>query len=98
MNSTMFYHSHVINGVTIVHSHFYWSHKNTKDKPLKHTHTRDEFFTISVISHFFSTIITGAVFLSASLILFGKLIILLKTDITSDSLNFHYSLRAPPSV
>lgn len=46
---TFFTHSHIINGSTIVHSHYFPGYSSTKDnKPVKHTHTEN---TLTLISH-----------------------------------------------
>jgi len=98
VNSTFFYHSHIIDGVRIVHSHFYWPNKNSKDKPVKHTHTRDEFFTINIISNFSTTPLSGTAALTITLILLYQLLIPLKTKIQEGVTFFNYSLRAPPAL
>lgn len=42
-----FTHSHIINGVTIVHSHFTWP-SSSKDFPAKHSHTGQ---AVELIAH-----------------------------------------------
>ncbi len=58
---TLFTHSHVVNGVTIVHSHPF-----KKDSP--HSHTTVEFQLIHLLSHV-ATTGAGIFFLSFSLLL-----------------------------
>lgn len=47
---TFFSHAHIVDGVTIVHSHPYKSH--TGNKPFNHNHSNDGFLLIHFISHF----------------------------------------------
>lgn len=47
---TFFSHTHVVNGVTVIHSH---SHKkNTKNQHENHEHNTSQFEIISFLSHF----------------------------------------------
>lgn len=52
---TMFYHTHVINGYKITHSHPFKSSQG-KDKPVnKHSHTTSEYLTIHQLNIISST-------------------------------------------
>ena len=61
---TFFSHTHIVDGVTIVHSHPYKSHSG--DVPVNHNHSKDGFIIIQFISHFIA---------SAPIILIGFAII-----------------------
>lgn len=50
---TFFPHTHMVDGVTIVHSHPYKSH--SENVPLSHNHSKDGFFLIQFISNFIAT-------------------------------------------
>ncbi len=47
---TFFPHTHIVDGVTIVHSHPYKSHSG--NVPVNHNHSKDGFILIHFISHF----------------------------------------------
>ena len=90
-NVCFFYHSHIINGVTIVHSHIH-----TKAHAQTGTHSTSELTLISVISNFQS--------LQATFCFIGFGILLILQAITLFSrvrriISHHVaciSLRAPP--
>ena len=91
-NVTLFYHGHVINGVTIVHSHFHG-----KDHAQNGTHTESEVTLISALSAFQSF---AAVLFFAGLVsfLFLSGIFLTAPDRKAASQPLHsYSLRGPPA-
>ncbi|MDD4819660.1 MAG: hypothetical protein PHD21_02365 [Flavobacteriales bacterium] len=53
MTGTSFFsHSHVINGCTIVHSHFYKDSVDKNGHPVQHQHTKSELTLIFHISSF----------------------------------------------
>ncbi|MBU1012261.1 MAG: hypothetical protein KKG99_04595 [Bacteroidetes bacterium] len=92
---TLFTHTHIQNGVTIVHSHPFSN--GTEKNPVKHQHTANGFLLIQVLS----ILITLVSFLSFSM---GVLIAVLKKYILQKneenlSICFYISsngLRAPP--
>ncbi len=94
---TMFYHSHVINGEEIVHSHFYIATNNTSDDPVKHTHSQYELFTLQIISQFVTTVVTVGIFLRMTRFLMNEFLIPLSESIPEITPLFSYSLRGPPS-
>jgi len=51
---TFFPHTHIVDGVTIVHSHPYKS--NTGDVPVNHNHSRNGFHLIQFTSCFIATV------------------------------------------
>jgi len=51
---TFFNHSHIVNGITIVHSHPYKS--NSGDVPPAHNHNRNGFILIQFISGFIAAV------------------------------------------
>lgn len=51
---TLFTHTHILNGVTIVHSHPFNS--GTEKNPIKHQHTANGFLLIQFLSHFLTTV------------------------------------------
>ena len=61
---TFFPHTHIVDGVTIAHSHPYKSQPG--DDPINHNHSKNRFLLIQFISHFIASI---------SIIFFGVAII-----------------------
>jgi hypothetical protein len=53
---TLFPHCHIVNGVTIVHSHPYKHSADPKKSP-GHQHSDDEFVLIHLISNFLATFV-----------------------------------------
>jgi len=51
---TLYTHTHILNGVTIVHSHPFNS--GTQKNPIKHQHTANGFLLIQFLSHFLTTV------------------------------------------
>jgi hypothetical protein len=96
-SATLFYHSHVINGKEIVHSHFYWTTNNAEDEPVKHAHTQDELFTLQIISQFVTTVVAVGFFLRMTQFLLNEFIIPLSESFHEITPLFSYSLRGPPS-
>ncbi len=94
---TLFYHSHVINGKEIVHSHFYWNSDRANGEPVKHSHTQDEFLALQIISQFITTIVTGFLFLKMIRVLLSLFLIPLN-ELRYKAVFLHsYLLRGPPS-
>ncbi|MDR2810087.1 MAG: hypothetical protein LBB84_05955 [Tannerellaceae bacterium] len=91
-NIRFFYHSHIINGATIVHSHIY-----SKATAQTHTHSPTELKLISSLSVFLSLQV-GICFVHPSIYLLLLVFILpsFSKRILSDSMPC-ISLRAPPS-
>lgn len=90
-----FTHTHIVNGVTIVHSHPY--NPFSKDKPVNHQHSANEFVLIHFLSHFLTTVS----FLAFSIEVYKAVLrkyILQKNDDNFSNLVFLCSngLRAPP--
>ena len=96
-SATLFYHSHVINGKEIVHSHFYWNTNNADGKPVKHSHSQDELFTLQIISQFVTTVVVVGLFLGVTRFLLNEFLIPLSESIHKITPFFSYSLRGPPS-
>ena len=92
---TFFTHSHIINGVTIVHSHPFNSDKGGESS--NSPHSNKELQIIQLLSDFFTT----AVSLSFTVILFRSLLYKIPIKSTEDGFigscgYCTYSLRAPP--
>jgi len=92
---TLFYHSHLILGDTIVHSHPYKSDSN--GNPV-HSHTEKGYLTIQFLSFFsaFSLLIIYTFRIKAPCIY--ELITLTAVGAESKSKHYFYPLRAPPSL
>lgn len=91
VNITFFQHSHIINGVTIVHSHFH-----NKAHAQTGTHSTIELTMIAMLSAFHS-LQASAGFVAIMLFTFLCGVILAAANYAVISLPaFHYSLRAPP--
>lgn len=90
-NTSLFNHKHIVDGVIVIHSHFYSGSAETP----QHNHTSQQFSTISALSLFVS--------LAAGIVLFSFVVSRISHKIEtiylshveqSDSL--YISLRAPP--
>ena len=91
---TMFQHTHVINGATIVHSHF---HANAHEKTPTggHTETRITFIAINSLFQTFEDVLTH---IDTTLFLVFCSVILIFVEAKNTTGNPHFSfLRAPPS-
>ncbi len=91
-NICFFYHGHIVNGVTIVHSHFYG-----KAHPLNDTHSESELTLISALSLFQSC---APAFLGAVLPLFLALTAIRYLPFVAAVVSpivVHRFLRAPPA-
>lgn len=90
---TLFYHSHLVLGDTIVHSHPFKSDNN--GKPL-HSHSGKEYITIQ----FLSCIILSSVLFYLTLLVFApqisKSVLETRHGFSGNSYLHLYSLRAPP--
>ena len=90
-----FTHTHILNGVAVVHSHPY--NPFSKDKPANHQHSSNGFVIIHFLSHFLTTVS----FLAFSMGIYKTVLrkyILKKDDENFPNLFFICSngLRAPP--
>lgn len=93
---TLFYHSHIINGVTVSHSHFYWTHTDSNGKPVNHSHSQDEYIFIKIITQFITTAVSGFIIFRMFLMVLNQYQIPLKEFVFSAYNRPGYSLRAPP--
>jgi len=96
-SASLFFHSHVINGKEIVHSHFYWGTNNANGEPIEHSHTQDELFTLQIISQFVTTVVAVGLFLRMTQFLLNEFLIPLRESFFEITPVFSYSLRGPPS-
>ena len=92
---TLFSHTHIVDGVTIVHSHPYKS--GSGRNPVNHQHTADGFVLIHFISNLLTTVSFVAISISAYKAVlkkfnFGKL----EENFSDLSVLYSYTLRAPP--
>jgi len=94
-NITLFTHIHILNGVTIVHSHPFNS--GTEKNPIKHQHTENGFLLIQFLSHFLTTVLFFAFSIEVYKAVLRKYILQKKNENFSN-LAFLCSngLRAPP--
>lgn len=89
---TLFTHSHVIDGVTIVHSHPY-------SKDVKHSHTTVELKLIHMLSHFDSLTPVIVLFSLAFIALYYRVVTLIKNREVYSTPYFGLTyLRGPPAV
>ena len=96
---TLFYHCHTIDGVTIVHSHFYSSHtdgKGNTDGTANHQHSAAEISLIAQLSIF--TVLLSTVIFSFECFVTRtfKNIIYKEVDYIYKTHFLNLSLRAPP--
>lgn len=93
---SFFTHTHVINGVTIVHSHPYQSDKD--GKPM-HEHSGTEIQLIQVLSVFYaSAIIAVAIFLALTSAICRKILIPVKIALKNEDHHLYLFLRPPPAL
>ncbi|HOG18929.1 MAG TPA: hypothetical protein PKW37_00610 [Salinivirgaceae bacterium] len=92
---TFFPHSHIVDGVTIVHSHPY--NPFSEESPTKHNHQKSEYVLIQLLSYFVTTVSFGAILFVAIKVNF-KDVIYPKNDEVFSNLHFFCSngFRAPP--
>lgn len=96
VSNTSFYHSHIVNGVTIVHSHFYRYHNNANASSVNHSHSPDEFVIIKIITQFITTVFAGFVVFRLFLMALAQYQLPFKQIILSAFQQSGFSLRAPP--
>ena len=91
---TLFNHAHVVNGITIVHSHPFKSDSN--GKPI-HSHNNKEFITIHLLSVI--SVITIILYISIESIkpLLYRIVPGIRQAVVNNLQCLSYSLRAPPS-
>ncbi|NLL27235.1 MAG: hypothetical protein GX259_00395 [Bacteroidales bacterium] len=89
-----FTHTHIVNGITIVHSHPY--NLSSEAKSINHQHSEKEFALIYTLSHFLTTVPAFIISIKAYKFILKKYN--LKKDNKSYSAFFFSSngLRAPP--
>ncbi len=91
---TLFPHAHILDGVTIVHSHPY--NPFSKENPSGHHHSKAEFVLISQLSHFLTTALS--IVLYSILVKILSVIFLTKRE--KDVYRYIFicsnGLRAPP--
>lgn len=92
---TLFSHSHIINGVTIVHSHPY--SKSTDSKPFSHQHSEKGVALIQFLSHFSSLSVASLLSLGILLTLLYQILVPARAeDPLIPPVHCIRSLRAPP--
>ena len=92
---TLFPHNHIINGVTIAHSHPYPA--NTDKYPGGHQHSSKGCVLIQLLSTFIATVLFATLALQIFHLLIRKLFILKKVSINiTHPHSYIYSLRGPP--
>ncbi len=96
-SATLFPHSHIAGGVTIVHSHPYLPVKGKN--PVNHQHTTNEYILIQLLSSFAATV-TFITFCVETYKAISKVIVLRRVEQRKTSLIFLRSngLRAPPVI
>ena len=94
-NVTLFCHTHIVNGVTLVHSHFHNQHHHDTDDG---GHTVVE---LTLIAHLTNQLLTTGESPETDLPLYESLIQTLGVEQATPSISIHLacpSLRAPPSL
>ena len=95
-NATMFWHSHVIGGASIMHSHIYWKTHTTGNSD--GGHTSDQIQIIDLICH---AVYTADAIPEIHLERFDVLECVLQEMVVSEVCSIHsshLSLRGPPSL
>ena len=87
---TLFTHLHVVNGISIVHSHPF-------KKDIQHTHTALEFELIQMLNHYVSTNPPAAVVVFVFIVLFTFILVTKPISRTYQTPYYGLAgLRAPP--
>ena len=81
---TFFSHTHIVDGVTIVHSHPYKSHSG--NIPFNHNHSKEGFIFFHFTSHFKAT----ASIIFCGIAIFGKI---LNARVLTPETNLYFSLH-----
>jgi len=90
---SFFYHSHLVLGDTIVHSHPFKADSN--GKPL-HSHSDKGYVSIQLISSVIATALIAIFSLTAVLPVISEIVSIYREVISFHSYHFNYSLRGPP--
>ena len=93
-SSNLFYHIHIVDGIKLVHSHFF-SSESPDD--VNHSHTESEFISIAKISSTQEAIVISALTIFM-LILAYKAVSEMVRESHFYVLNVVVSLRGPPSL
>jgi hypothetical protein len=93
VSTNMFYHSHVVLGDTIVHSHPFKSDSN--GKPI-HSHNDKGYLTIQYLSCLLLSVIIFTLIRDGISLNSSELVVKLKLNKVLSSSRLVYSLRAPP--
>lgn len=93
-NNILFTHTHVVNGVSIIHSHPYNS--SGENKTPSHSHSSGEYLVLHVLSDFLSL----SALLLVSLAIFRFVFAIKRTQNyirhTFSNWSYNFLLRAPP--
>jgi hypothetical protein len=90
---TLFYHSHIVNGDTIVHSHP--SRTNSHGVPI-HSHTDKGFITVHLLSCFVVSFILVYFNFRTIAPIVNKIVLKTKQGSANHTFYYLYSLRGPP--
>ena len=91
---SLFTHTHIVNGVKIVHSHPYKS--SSDDKKAGHEHTTHELILIQQLSHFVSVLLVTGLLISGLQFFLKELRYPFKDTVVISNSHFNFLLRAPP--
>ena len=92
---TFFEHTHIINGVTVVHSHFY-NNKHTKTPTGGHSTTEITFFAVNSLFQTFQDVLSP-VDMTLFLVLCSVFFISIQNNYQTGFHHFSF-LRAPPAI
>jgi len=92
---TLFRHAHVVDGITIVHSHPF---KNDKSGNPSHNHSSNGYQLIHLLANFALIILLSHVIAGIDLPLIGKASFYLYNFLQSKYFYFSNPLRGPPSA
>ena len=95
VSTTLFTHTHIVNGAVIVHSHPYIPFSG--EKPANHQHSTNGFVLIHFLSHFAITFVALFILLNAIHSFIHQIIIIRNTGNYKVFNGFYtFLLRAPP--
>jgi len=95
---TLFYHSHIINGIRISHSHPQLFGTDEDGVPVDQSHSEDELNFIQLLSHFITSPVAGFVFIKQEMILENLYPIPVVISLFPSDQKEIPCLRGPPST
>lgn len=94
---TLFYHIHIVNGLAVVHSHFYKSKSDSNNPVKKHTHPISAYDVIHELNKINSEELTVSMPYQQPLLVARSIARYFASPNISIPTHFHLPSRAPPA-